>query len=391
MSYSLAVILFILMVISGILIRNRFTFEALIDLNLPEKGQKEKQLPLVSLCIPARNEEKNIERCLLSLLAQNYPNYEILVLDDCSEDKTGEIIQGFEKKYPDLIKSITGLPKPDDWLGKPWACHQLSQHSSGDYIIFADSDTWFEPETIKSAISRFEQNNLDFITVWPHQVLQTFWERTIIPMLYYVLLGFLITDYATDLPRCIPRSLHPLIAPLFAAANGQFIGFKRDTYFSINGHTCVKDNIVEDVELARCIRKLGFRMKMFHGMRTVHCRMYETHRKIKMGFQKNFLAGFNFNIPLFLLAAIFHFIIYILPFFTLIYGFYSGSVVIIILSLLTAFIPIAQRLLLARWFSLDYSYAFLHVLGVLWFEWLGIISIYQYVFKRPVFWKNRKL
>ena len=371
-------ILAILFIVSGILIRNRLTFESLETGTQKTLGMSSKDFPFISICIPARNEELNIEKCVHSLAKQDYPNYEILILNDCSTDHTAEILKKLEMKYPSKIKIFDGSPKPDNWLGKPWACYQLSQKVTGSFLIFADADTWFEPQVLNHIIHRFRQYDLDFITVWPQQIIKTFWEQVLIPMLYYALLGFLITDYVTELPKWIPKFLHPHIAPIFTAANGQFIALKREAYQKTGGHAAVKNEVVEDMALSKLARISGLKMRMFHGVNQVFCRMYRNHRDIYEGFRKNFLHGFNKNVFLFLLAALFHLLIYLFPVYTLLTGLLIPGKSLILLSILALILPVMHRFILSFWFRWKPVYSFAHIPGVLWFEWLGIRVLFDF-------------
>ena len=127
---------------SFILVRNLNDFKALTKSNVPSTAKNAK----VSICIPARNEADVIEHCVTSALKQNYPNFEVLVLDDQSTDGTTEILEKLSGIINNLIH-IKGEEKPKDWLGKPWACHQLSKAATGEFLIFIDADVWLEEDT----------------------------------------------------------------------------------------------------------------------------------------------------------------------------------------------------------------------------------------------------
>ncbi|MDX1587236.1 MAG: glycosyltransferase family 2 protein, partial [Balneolaceae bacterium] len=136
MLYPLYIAAIYLLVTTVILLRNRKDFHP-----LKAAGQKyfEGDAPLVSLCIPARNEEGNIERCVRSAMNQSYPNLEVIVLDDHSSDRTPEILFRLANKSENSIHIIQGKTKPDNWLGKPWACQQLAEEAEGDILIFIDA------------------------------------------------------------------------------------------------------------------------------------------------------------------------------------------------------------------------------------------------------------
>ena len=211
---------------SFILVRNLIDFKALKRTNVPKTSDK----PKVSICIPARNEADVIERCVTSALKQNYPNFEVLVLDDQSTDGTSEILSKLSGIINNLIH-IEGKPKPSDWLGKPWACHQLSLEAKGEILIYIDADVWLEEDVIVKAVS--ELSTFDAITVWPEQHFETFWEKQVIPLIYFALFTLLPAKYVERAPKWLPASLRSKFAPLFAAACGQFIAFNKSVYDKI--------------------------------------------------------------------------------------------------------------------------------------------------------------
>lgn len=322
---------------------------------------------------------------------QSYPNLEILVLDDQSTDHTPSILQCLENDNKDALEIIYGSDKPDDWLGKQWACQQLADHSTGSILVFIDADTWLEPDTVSRVVKTMGRDIIELLTVWPMQELRTFWEKMIIPLVYYSLLSLLPACYVYRAPRWIPSPFRRLLSPLFSAACGQFMAFKRSAYQTIGGHQTVKNHIVEDVALAREIKKAGFRMRMYHGYRAISCRMYASEKELFEGFRKNFFAGFGYNFVFFTLAGLMHILVYILPFFALFTGFFYGFAGWIPPASLAVLIIVFHRLLLARWFNWNPAYAFLHPLGVLWFQKLGIRVLRDYFSGEPVRWKERIL
>lgn len=380
-------------IISIILIQNYFELKPILsdDKSRPYSKKQNKDKPLVSICIPARNEGKNIRKCLNSIMNQNYPYLELLVLDDRSTDNTWSVLERVQHEYPEKIEIIKGKKKPEGWLGKSWACHQLSLKAKGNFLIFIDADVWLESKVITSVVQRFQEYNLDCLTVWPQQITLSFWEKVLVPLLYYTLLGFLITKYVNRTPRWIPSIMRKKLSPLFAAANGQFIAFKKGSYRKIDGHASVKNQIVEDVEIARQIKKAGFKIRMFHGIKSVYCRMYENESEIRNGFRKNFLAGFHYNLPIFFLAGLFHLMLYILPVILFLYAFILLNHTILLLTGFILLIIMAQRLLLSWWLKWDLLYVFTHFFAVLWFEYLGILSVLDYLLKREVKWKERNI
>ena len=154
MIYILSAALFFMLITSLVLARNRFEFKSI---NAPGK-RLASYTPKVSICIPARNEENVIQRCVESVLNQDYDNFEVCVLDDNSEDKTLSILNNLELTT-NKLSVIHGSPKPDDWLGKPWACHQLANKSDGEILIFVDADVWMEPFVISKTVANLHKRD----------------------------------------------------------------------------------------------------------------------------------------------------------------------------------------------------------------------------------------
>ncbi|MDX1670799.1 MAG: glycosyltransferase [Balneolaceae bacterium] len=381
-------ILFYLLTTTTVLLINRSEFTPLLP---PDRMEPSGDLPLVSLCVPARNESRSIKRCVDSLLDQTYPNLEIWVLDDRSTDGTTEILNHLAAQRPADLHVIHGDPKPDGWLGKPWACHQLSRSAGGSILLFADADTVLEKDTVSRVVASLQQENLDMLTVWPKQQLGTFWEKTVVPLVYHALLTLLPARYVYRDPRWLPRPLRKTFAPMFAAACGQFIAFRSHCYQVIGGHSSVQSRVVEDVELARLVKRAGFRMKMYHGEASISCRMYTDGRELEMGFRKNFLAGFNYRVPLFVMMGLLHLLVFIVPLIGAPIYLAGGQYLLgggFAAALLLIFF---QRFLLAIWFNWNSWYGLLHPLGVLWFIKLAVVSLIDYYWQRTVQWKDRPI
>jgi chlorobactene glucosyltransferase len=145
--------------------------------------------PLVSVLLLARNEEKNIERCINSFKNQLYKNFEILVLDDNSTDKTLEILQRIAAS-DNRVRFYKGKPLPDDWYGKPFALHQLSQHAKGEIFLLTDADTIHGPTSISWAVTNLLGLKADMISGYIGQIILTFGERITVPLMYF-LTGFI--------------------------------------------------------------------------------------------------------------------------------------------------------------------------------------------------------
>lgn len=374
-----------------ILFRNRFDLLPLE--NLPANSIKSDENRLsIEICIPARNEENTIRRAVQSVLQQDYPHLHLTVLDDESSDRTPQILAEIQALNPQKVTVIRGKPKPEGWLGKNWACRQMSQQTNADWLLFMDADVWLQKHTLSHLAQNIKRYGLHGATVWPKQHLYTFWEKVLIPLMYYALFSILPANYVYRAPRWMPAFIRKQYAPAFSAACGQFLAFERKAYESIGGHERVNDQVVEDVELARALKMKGFRIRMFHGGMTVHCRMYEGEPEIRQGFRKNFLAGFGNSLLLFAASAMLHLAVYVLPFMLLpLLQFYPFSPFTGIWVPVSVLAVLAHRFWLSRWYGWDYWPALFHPLAVLWYQFLGLLALRDYFSAKPVEWKGRSL
>lgn len=246
--------------------------------------------PKVSVMVPARNEERNIERCVRSLLNQSYCNYELLVLNDDSQDSTGEILSRLSEE--DLrLRVLDGKPVPEGWGGKNWACWQLAAEANGEYFFFTDADTWHHPDMLHDVVAAAHFNKADLLSGFPRQEMQTPAEKLVLPVLgfaFSVLSPFFLSSR--------------LPAAWFAPAVGQFLLFHRDAYTGVGGHAAVRNSLVEDIALGRRIIKMHYRLIFAPIADRVSCRMYRTNQEVMNGLSRTLLPVFNFNLPLYLFS-----------------------------------------------------------------------------------------
>jgi chlorobactene glucosyltransferase len=264
---------------------------------LQNRTHKLKKKPKLSVLIPVRNEERNIERCLRSVELQNYPNFEVIVLNDGSTDETTNILNKFEG-----IKIIEGKPLPFGWTGKNWACHQLSQYAEGDLLLFIDADVELAPNALSESAERMDRSKIDMLSAFPTQRIKSFGEWLTIPLMNWLLLTFL------------PLSLvHRSKNNSFVAANGQFLLIDKKKYLAFGGHSAVQNEIVEDMEIARIMKKNKYKVMTALGGSAVYCRMYNSFSEALMGFSKNYYKGFNTTPLNFFMMILFFEIIFLLP------------------------------------------------------------------------------
>lgn len=248
------------------------------------------RLPGVSVLVPARNEEAAIARCVASLLAQDYPDFEVLVLDDESTDRTREIL-GSLAASDARLRVLEGQPPEVGWLGKPWACAQLAARATGELLYFTDADTCHVPEALRAAVTALEGERADLVSGFPRQELRTWGERLIVPFFSWVTFVF------TPL-----RLAYRVRLPALSCAVGQMLLIRRSVYETIGGHGAVRAEIAEDLALTRQVKAQGYRWRMVRAADLVSCRMYRNGREAVAGLSKNLFAAFGFRLIPYLFA-----------------------------------------------------------------------------------------
>lgn len=239
--------------------------------------------PRVSILIPARNESETIGRCIASLLAQDYSDFEVLVLDDHSEDGTGRVLAEFADPR---LRVLNGKPLPDGWTGKTWACQQLADAATGELLLFTDADTVFRADTVTQTVYAMAQTGADLITALIRNYVPTLGEKTTVPFLFWSIISILPLGIAYRW-----RTSQALVA-----ANGKFMLFRKLSYQLIGGHKEVRTEAAEDIALARRIKKAGMRWRMIDASDCVSTRMYEGLISELKGFSKNFFAIFDYRL-----------------------------------------------------------------------------------------------
>ncbi len=230
--------------------------------------------PKISVCVPARNEERGIKACLQSLLNQDYPDFEVIAVDDHSSDRTGEIMHALAKENPRLIV-LEGQDLPEGWLGKPFALHRAFQIAKGEYLLFTDADPVFESHALNTAAHTMRLRDLDVLTLMPKAEFGSFWERAVQPVIF----GFIasLTRF-----KNVNDPDHPS-----AMGFGAFLMFRRAAYEAIDGHKGGKADVLEDILIAKRAKRAGFKLLVADAKRLFSIRMYHGLKEIWFGWQKN--------------------------------------------------------------------------------------------------------
>jgi cellulose synthase/poly-beta-1,6-N-acetylglucosamine synthase-like glycosyltransferase len=208
--------------------------------------------PRVSIILPARNEEEFIGKCLDSLTKQDYENYEIIAIDDSSEDSTGKIISEYAKKYANVI-SVSARPKPEGWMGKNWACMEGYKKVSGELLLFTDADTVHAKNVTSLAVTHLNSFDLDALSAIPKMLTFDFWTNITLPMIS----TFLHTRFSALNVNDPSKKTGYFF--------GSFFIIKKTTYQEIGTHEGVKHEIIEDGALGKKVKDSGYKMKMVRG------------------------------------------------------------------------------------------------------------------------------
>lgn len=246
----------------------------------PEHPQvSPEQAPLVSILVPAKDEGDKIALCLESLCNLDYPAYEVLVIDDRSEDNTAEIVRQYEEQYP-FLRLIHVEELPLGWTGKTHALQYGQQFARGEWLLFVDADTTHHPDTLSVTIHDACEHQLDMLTALPTLKCQSFWEKVIQP---YASTCLIILFPFSKANNHEDRS--------GAWGNGQFILIHRDAYDHIGQHRSVRDKFVEDIALARRVREHGLRLNIVSASQLFAVRMYSSMQEIIRGWSRIFYSA----------------------------------------------------------------------------------------------------
>ena len=244
--------------------------------------------PSVGVIIPARNEAENIEECLASLTKSKYPNFEIIVVDDRSEDGTAELARTVPPGNAKRLVVIDGEALPEGWLGKPWACQQGARATSAELLVFADADTTHGDRLLSRSITELQNEDADLLNVLGFQVMESFWERLVQPQIFLA-----VVFRHPDLERSARSSQWQ-----DGVANGQFMLMPRTSYEAIGGHESVRDRVLEDLALAQTVKRHGRTFVIRMAMDDLTTRMYHSLGGLIAGWSRLIQMGSTQGQPL---------------------------------------------------------------------------------------------
>lgn len=297
-------------------------------------GQRPQREPMVSVIIPARDEERTIERTVRGMLSQTYSALEIIVVNDRSADETGAILERLASE-DGRLRVLTGEEPPGGWLGKPWALHQGSLKARGELLLFVDADIIYQPGAIAAAVARREESDATLVSILPNIEMRGFWENIAMPNLAMVV--------TTVVPLWLANRTR---LTLLAAGGGPGNLVRRTEYDAAGGHTALKDAVVDDIALARLIRGAGGRTEMVMGNEVISVRMYHGLREVIDGFTKNAFTVFGKSYLAVLLILAISLVVHVLPYAMMFTGdpYFIAAVALITLVRLLVFTSLGYRL-----------------------------------------------
>lgn len=347
----------------------------------------------VSILVPARNEEHRIRACLESLIAQEPPVREIILLDDRSSDRTASIAQelGFTQEEGSPLRLLRGRELPEGWVGKNWACHQLSTaaDSASSHLLFTDADTIHHASCVRTSLAHARAKRADLLSLWPDQITGTWSEKLVIPLGYLLFMSFhpfpLLTLLQANPKRVRKWRLPRAFLASMGAANGQFLLFARGSYEALGGHEALKDHLVEDIAFGRRIAARtgdGMRLVNADGSDLLRCRMYSGFGDLWEGFSKNLRPVFEESHVAFLLFGVVVSGLFLLPFFLL------GWVPLMQAAWIAFLLIIVLRLMLTVRFRTSWFGLIAHPAGVL-LALLIALNSWRLCRAKGVIWKGR--
>jgi glycosyltransferase involved in cell wall biosynthesis len=340
--------------------------------------------PLVSLVIPARNEARNIGRCVETALASDYPRLEIIVVDDHSTDDTGAIVRDM-MRHDNRLRVLVPPPLPGGWFGKQWACAAGAGASRGELLGFMDADTWQARDLVTRVVNAMDSRGADMLSVAGTQELGGFWERLIQPQIFAILLQRYGGTEAVNRSRFASQKI----------ANGQCLWIRRPAYDALGGHAAVRDKVAEDLALAQLYFRAGRTVSLVLGLSQLSTRMYTSLRELIEGWGKNIYAGGRDAMPLGATGRVLFPLVLLLP---ALFGLVPAVVLALALggvlghdalgwSVIATGANVAWWMLVYLWLRLSPLYALLHPLGSAALLYIASRAIVR---GKRVEWKERE-
>ena len=331
--------------------------------------------PRVSVLIPARNEERNLQACLDSVRALDWPDLEILLIDDRSTDGTPRIAADAASADP-RVRVLGGSDLPPGWMGKSWALHQAQAQATGEWLLFLDADVTVDPRALKQTWDWAVANGARMVSGYGFLVLATFWEKVIMPVIGGMIVGANPLDEVND-----PD--HERVV-----CNGQFILISREAYGAIGGHEAVKGEIIDDMALARTAKEKRIAYRMLFCRELFRTRMYTSFREIWAGWRKNLFAALGYRWQVAIGVVIFVMWTALLPVVAMFALILHRGPSFVLAAVATS-LMLGYRIYASRIFDQPWGLFWTHPLGALITAGIFLESAFRGLTRGTVEWKGR--
>lgn len=337
--------------------------------------------PLISIVVPARDEERNICRCVESLLDQDYAHVEVVVVDDGSCDATPCLLDHLRRHHPrgDRLRVLRVEELPQGWAGKPHALHVGVAAAQGEWLLFTDADTEHAPSALRTALWHARQRQVDLLSIMTSQQLDDFWGRVLMPIAFMGISAMyperLVNDPASDV----------------AIANGQFLFIRRAVYDAVGGYDTptMRGTVVDDRDLAAVVKHAGYRLKVADGRHLVRTHMYHGLREHWLGWGKNAYLGSRGGPAMFALMTVGLPAITVLPFALLAGGVARRRAAWTVAGAVQVAAALSLRTRLDRTLGIPWRYVWTHPLGGAVFTGILARAGLRKLTGRGVEWRGR--
>ena len=336
---------------------------------------------MVSILIPVRNEANNIRECLESIISQDYEAFEVIILDDRSTDETVKIVETFQGTT-ECLRLINGKELPDGWVGKNWACHQLSEHAKGQLILFVDADTKLvDSSVLSNAVAYLKSKEVDLISLMPQRE-----SGSIVEKFMYIFIDWIL--FSTMPINLAQKSSNKYLCATF----GQFMLFRRNAFNQIGGYLEIFDNPLDDFTLGRLIKKSGFKWILFNGNGSIKVKPYSGNVDAFKSISRSVFPAFNYSFLSFVSFALIVFLLGIFPVLVILLSYFG----IFFESHLVFYAGVTYVMNLISWLIVCFKFQHHFLFGVLnpistcLMILVAIHSFFSYCFRITI-WKDRNI
>lgn len=327
--------------------------------------------PMVSIVFSALNEEEDLESSLLSMLNLDYPQLEIIAINDRSSDRTGSILENISKRFSNLhVIHVTKLP--DNWLGKNHALYLGAKKARGEWLLFTDADVLMDSALLKKAMSYVSEQQIDHLTIYEKHTNQSFWLKVL-------LLGF----YLPYSLRVKPWRIRYKWSKKYLG-HGAFNLVRKTAYEAINGHQAIAMECVDDMELGNFLKKNGYKQDTVNGREYIKREWYSSLTSMINGLSKNSFAYFKYSFLIVSCNVFFGFLYYFWPLIMVV----SSSGWLFWVNVFNIFLTLCFTTLVANQFELKKTYILLYPLGVFLLLYAVCRSVFLTYYHQGVYWRD---